>query len=206
MASRPFSLTPAALPVAVGPGRLSVIVTYLEMTAPPAGDPVPRPPGDLLLMRAIDPTPSFYRYLYGTVGEPWLWHERRRMSDAQLSAIVGDRRIEVHVLYASGTPAGYAEIDRRKRDSVDLAYFGLIPDFIGRKLGPWLLDQSIRMAWTGGTRRLTVNTCTFDHPRALPLYQSLGFAPIRSVVREIDDPRVKGPLPRTAGPHIPIIE
>lgn len=206
MASRFFSLTPTALPVAVGPGRLSVIVTYLEMTSPPLRDPVPRPPGDLLLMRAVDPTPSFYRYLYGSVGEPWLWHERRRMTDQQLTAIIGDRRVEVHVLYLYGTPAGYAEIDRRQGDMVDLAYFGLIPEFIGQKLGPWLLDQAIRTAWSGGTRRLTVNTCTFDHPRALPLYQSLGFTPIRSVVREIDDPRIRGPLPRTAAPHIPIVE
>ncbi|WP_029006763.1 GNAT family N-acetyltransferase [Azospirillum halopraeferens] len=191
---------------AVPPGRLSVIVTYLEMTAPPAHAPLPQPDGDVRLVRANPPTVSFYRYLYDTVGEPWLWHERRRMSDADLGRIVLDPRVEVHVLYVDGTPAGYAEIDRRGRPTTDLGYFGLIPDFIGRRLGPWLLDRAIRMGWEGGTTRLTVNTCTFDHPKALPLYRSMGFRPVRHVSRVVDDPRVQGWLPRGAAPHVPIVE
>lgn len=206
MARLPFALSPAQLPMAVGPGRLSVIVTYLEMTTPPMTRPLPQPKGDVRIVRAAPPTVSFYRYLYGTVGEHWLWHERRRMPDADLARIITDRRVEVEVLHVSGTPAGYFEIDRRDGPATDLAYFGLIPEFIGLKLGPWLLDRAIRAAWEGGARRLTVNTCTFDHPRALPLYQSMGFKAYRHVTREIADPRVNGPLPRTAGPHIPIIE
>ncbi|MGQ9370267.1 GNAT family N-acetyltransferase [Azospirillum sp. A39] len=203
MARRPPLTSPSA--TAVPPGRLSVIVTFLEMTAPPSHPPLPDPEGDIRLMRAAPPTVSFYRYLYDTVGEPWLWHERRRMADADLAAIVTDPRVEVHVLYVDGTPAGYAEIDRREPEKTDLGYFGLIPDFIGRRLGPWLLDRAIRMGWQGGTRRLTVNTCTFDHPKALPLYQSMGYRPYRHVSRIVDDPRVQGWLPRTAAPHIPIV-
>lgn len=187
-------------------GRLSVTVTYLGMAAPPRHAPLPRPPGDLGLVRANPPTVSFYRYLYNTVGEPWLWHERRRMGDAELSAAVTDPRVEVHVLYVSGTPAGYVEIDRRDPRATDLAYFGLIPDFIGLKLGPWLLDRGIRMAWEKGTKRLVVNTCTFDHPKALPLYRSMGFEPVRHVTRVVLDPRADGVLPRSAAPHVPMVE
>ena len=205
MAQNRFSLNPSIIPTPVGPGCLSVIVTYLEMTAPPTHAPVPRPAGDVALVRSNPPTASFYRYLYDTVGEPWLWSERRRMPMPELGVIVTDPRIEVWVLYVHGTPAGYAEIDRRE-DDTDLAYFGLIPDFIGLGLGPWLLDTAIRLAWQGGAKRLLVNTCTFDHPKALPLYQSMGFMPYRHVTREILDPRVQGWMPRTAGPHIPIIE
>jgi GNAT superfamily N-acetyltransferase len=201
MGMKPYPAGPATR----APGRLSVTVTYLEMAEPPRHPPLPRPEGDVALVRANPPTVSFYRYLYDTVGEPWLWHERRRMAHAELEPIVTDPRVEIWVLYVSGTPAGYAEIDRRGA-ATDLAYFGLIPDYIGRKLGPWLLDSVIRRAWEGGTARLLVNTCSFDHPKALPLYQSMGFTPIRHVVREIHDPRVMGWLPRSAGPHIPIIK
>ena len=203
MAQDRFTLTPAAIAAPAPPGRLSVIVTYLEMTAPPAHAALPRPAGDVALVRANPPTASYYRYLYDTVGEPWLWHERRRMPLPELGRIVTDPLVEVWVLHLSGTPAGFAEIDRRA-GGTDLAYFGLIPDFIGLKLGPWLLDTAVRLAWQGGATRLTVNTCTFDHPKALPLYRSMGFTPLRHVAREIPDPRVQGWLPRTAGPHIPI--
>jgi len=205
MAQKSF-LTPSTGNGDVPPGCLSVIVTYLEMDRAPRHQPLPRPPGDLVLMRAEPPSVPFYRYLYDTVGEPWLWNERRRMPDADLRAIVADPRVEVHVLHVAGTPAGYVEIDRRDRAATDIAYFGMMPDFIGMKLGPWLLDQGIRMAWAGRPRLLTVNTCTFDHPKALPLYQSMGFKPVRHVTRIISDPRLTGVLPRGAAPHIPINE
>ena len=201
-----FSLTRwNAVPAGPRPGELKVIITFLEMTAPPGHAPLPQPPGDLALLRATPPTVSFYRYLYDTVGEPWLWHQRRRMGDAELAAAVTDPRVEVHVLYVSGTPAGYVEIDRREAKATDIAYFGLIPDFIGMKLGPWLLDRGIRMAWSGGASKLVVNTCTFDHPKALPLYQSMGFVPNRHVTRVVTDPRADGVLPRTAAPHVPMV-
>lgn len=203
MSGKPRSGQPSAAPA----GRLSVIVTYLEMKAPPGHAPLPRPAGDVTLLRANPPTASFYRYLYDTVGEPWLWNERRRLRPDELTAIVADRRVEVWVLYVDGTPAGYAEIDRRaesRGEATDLAYFGLIPDYIGRRLGPWLLDSAVRLAWDGGARRLVVNTCSFDHPKALPLYLSMGFTPVRHVAREIQDPRLAGWLPRSAAPQIPI--
>lgn len=188
-----------------GPGRLLVTVTFLEMRSAPSGETVPAPSGETRVIRAAPPTASYYRWLYTAVGEPWLWHERRMMSDDELMEIVADPLVEVLVAHCSGTPAGYAELDRRESDRVNLSYFGLMPEFIGRGMGRWFLDTVIRTAWNGGARRLTVNTCTFDHPRALPLYKSLGFVPCRDTTREVWDPRVRGPLPRSAAPHIPII-
>ena len=77
---------------------------------------------------------------------------------------------------AEGVPAGFAELDFRGFPKVvDLSYFGLVPEFIGRRLGPWLLRWTIEAMWRRGPKRITVNTCTLDHPSALPLYQRLGF-------------------------------
>src|SRR3712207_8210857 len=50
------------------------------------------------------------------------------------------------------------------------SYFGLLPHAIGRGMGRALLRHAVETAWTGGTRAVTVNTCTADHPRALPNY------------------------------------
>ncbi|WP_051511542.1 GNAT family N-acetyltransferase [Skermanella stibiiresistens] len=199
--------TPPDLRVVPGlpPGKLRVVITYLEMTSPPTA-PKPRPPVEkLALLRAERPTVSFYRYLYNTVGEPWLWVDRRKLDDAALTAIIHDPKVEIAVLYVGGVPAGFAELDRRRGTAVDLSYFGMIPEFVGMRLGPFLLGCAIDAAWKGGAGKVTVNTCTLDHPKALRLYQRAGFTPVRQDVRIADDPRVTGLIPLDAAPQHPIV-
>lgn len=180
-------------------GRITCTITFLEMLQAPAHYP-PLPALDLpvALMRAEAPTVAFYRFLYETVGARWLWFERRLLSDRRLEAIVQDPAVEVWVLYCGGQPAGYAELDCRdqpRNGDIDLAYFGLMPAFIGRRLGPYLLGSALERAWSKAPRRVTVNTNSLDHPSALPLYQKLGFAPLRREQRSFEDPRSTGLIP-----------
>lgn len=187
---------------------LDVTVTQLAYQGPAAGAPLRAPvlQHPLTFQRAHDPTPSFYRYLYQTVGEPWLWFERRRFDDDALRAIIQDKNIGVYVLYCGGVPAGFSEIDARPqgskpRDTTLLAYFGLVPDFIGRGLGRFFLEATIRVAREQfPADHLIVRTCTLDHPAALPLYQKCGFVPTGQQSTRIFDPRKAGLLPADAGP------
>jgi GNAT superfamily N-acetyltransferase len=167
----------AASPAAASGGRRSVetLVSYLEMTAPPARPARPAPRSDLEIRLARQPTVSFYRYLYAAVGAPWTWTVRRCLSDAELQAILSDPRVEVNVLWVGGVPAGYAELDRRTPPDIELAYFGLMPEFIGQGLGGYLLDWAIHHAWRVRPRRLWLHTCDLDHPSALDVYQRGGF-------------------------------
>lgn len=157
-----------------------IVITHLQMFARPDGLKVIPPEERLTIVQATPPTISFYRYLYDSVGGIWQWRERHVMSDEQLGAIVLHPRVETHVLYASGTPAGYAELDRRQENEIELAYFGLIPDFIGRGLGEYLLNWTVDRAWSYGPERFWVHTCTLDHPRALPNYVRAGFVPFKT--------------------------
>ena len=175
-------------------GKLAMVVTFLEMTRPPKSPALHRS-DKLVLLRVERPTASFYRYLYNTVGGPWLWYERRLMSDEELLRIVHDPKIEVYVLHMAGVPAGFAELDRRQEDEVEIAFFGLIPDFIGRGLGPPLLDWVIDKAWSRRIRRVWVHTCNHDHPKAFAMYQRAGFVPYDQESRFIDDPRAAGAMP-----------
>jgi GNAT superfamily N-acetyltransferase len=156
-------------------GSLPTLVTYLEMTAPPATAPLPPPRAATEVRIARRPTLSFYRYLYETIGRDWTWVTRRLLSDQELDRILADPAVEVNVLWLAGVPAGYAELDRRQPPETELAYFGLLPEFIGGGLGRWLLDWTIHHAWRARPRRLWVHTCDLDHPRALAVYRSAGF-------------------------------
>jgi ribosomal protein S18 acetylase RimI-like enzyme len=179
---------------------LDIVVTHLEMTARPARPSRPHPAGKHALMRAEAPDVAFYRFLYNTVGERWFWYERRRMSDAALAAIVADPKVEIYVLYAGGAPAGFIELDRRGASVVDIALFGIMPALQGRGYGSFLLDWAIQQAWSYEPDLLTVRTSTLDHPKALQLYQRMGFAPVRQETRTIDDPRTLGLIPADLSP------
>ena len=144
------------------------------------------------MVRAVRPTVSFYRYLYNTVGQEWLWYERRQWSDEQLRAVIHHPQIEIHVLYVAGVPAGYGELNLQHMPSIELAYFGLLPEFIGKGLGKFFLNAMIDLAWVHAPQRVWLHTCTLDHPQALAVYQRAGFAPYKNEIKIFDDPRMLG--------------
>lgn len=155
-----------------------VIVTYLEMLERGSLPHIVPKARNHALIGAHDITISFYRYLYDAVGRPWYWTDRKKLSDGELAAIIQDDAVEVYVLYVGGVPAGFYELDFRPLPArAELAYFGIMPEFIGMGLGPYLLGQSLDTLWHREPARVLVNTCTLDHPKALPLYQRFGFVP-----------------------------
>ena len=165
-----------AIPVAVD-------VTFLRMDRAPEGPP-PALPRNAEMARATRCSIAFYRYLYDTVGRDYLWWLRRTLTEAELSSILRGPAISIHVLYRHGEPAGFYELDRRNWPAVNLSYFGLMPHAVGQGLGRAFLRHAVDLAWGEGARLLTVNTCTADHPRALPNYLAMGFRPLRKV-REV---------------------
>ena len=176
---------------------LEDVITYLEMLERPAGKRFPAPLEKLALMRAEDCTVSFYRYMYDTVGRPWLWFERRLVDDAALAALIVKPTIEIYVLHVRGVPAGFFELDTAAPRETKLCYFGLIPDFIGRRLGPYLLQAAIDQAWSRPLDRFWLHTSTFDHPKALSTYQKAGFVVYARRPVSFEDPREHGILPKT---------
>jgi ribosomal protein S18 acetylase RimI-like enzyme len=183
---------------------LDDVITYLEMHQRPSLPRVHPPPGKLALIQAEGCTASFYRYLYETVGTPWLWYERRLLDDATLGAQVRKSTTEIFVLYVGGVPAGYFELDAAAEHETELCYFGLVPEFIGRGFGPFLLQAAIDRAWSRPITRLWLHTRNYDHPKALGHYQRAGFVVYARQKLRFEDPRSRGILPRDLkNPRLP---
>ena len=155
-----------------------VTVFYLEMLTPTLRS-VSAPRDGLTVLHVLSPSVEYYRTLYNCVGEQFRWLSRRRMSDETLAVILGDPRVEMHVLHVGGNPAGFAELDRRQSDEIELVQFGLTPDFIGVGLGKWFLQWTIDKAWSYNPKRFWLHTCTLDHAAALPNYTKAGFVQFR---------------------------
>lgn len=182
-------------------GTLELVTTHLEMRHPPRHPRISITGRTLQLVHAQHPTLHFYRYLYETVGSPYLWWKRREMSDQALGALLGDERIELHVLQVDGVPAGFAEVDRRQPGEVELTHFGLVPEFLGQGLGLPFLSRVMEVVWKDeDIGRVTVHACSTDHPRALLVYQRLGFVAYDEVREIIEDPRARGLFPEHIEP------
>jgi GNAT superfamily N-acetyltransferase len=135
----------------------------------------PPPIDGIEIVRAEKPTVAFYRFLSDSVGRNWNWVDRKLMPEEDLRGIIGDDRVEIYVLYVAGTPGGYAELDRREENQIEIAYFGIIPEFTGQGLGRYFLHWTVEKAWSYDPRRLWLHTCELDHPAALPMYLKAGF-------------------------------
>lgn len=157
--------------------------TYLQMLSPDALRS--RPEGThaddatVRFERVRQCPTSFYRYLYAEVGRRHHWVDRLTWSDAQVAERLQDPRVAIWVMYVDGAPAGYSELERHPDDSMEIAYFGLLPEFLRRGLGKLMLAAAVDRAWEHGISRVWLHTCTLDDPAALPNYIKRGFTPYK---------------------------
>jgi len=164
--------------------RVGVVVTFLRMDRPPAEAAPALPPGLRVLPEPYC-TVETYRSLYNPIGAAHVWWLRRAMPDYQLAALLRNPAISIHVLRdAQDRAHGFYELDTLPWPSVNLSYFGLMPHAVGHGMGFAFLRHAVDEVWRRGARVMTVNTCTADHPRALPTYLRAGFRVLREQSEE----------------------
>jgi GNAT superfamily N-acetyltransferase len=118
----------------------------------------------------------FNRDLYFRVGEQWDWIDKRPWTDDQWKKYATAPELRTFAGYYDDTLAGYYELRRDREGGIEIAYFGLLPEWIGRGLGGALLTSAIERAWRmePNPSRVWVHTCNRDHPQALANYQARG--------------------------------
>lgn len=159
-------------------------VTFLEMTAPPRFDRPSAPVGPpLALIPAGSPPAWYFLDLYRAVGHEYDWTDMFDIPEEEHTTNLAHPDVTFYTLMRDGWPAGFFILDSREPGICDLAYFGLVPEVIGQGLGTYLLHTAIHAGWDRNPEKMTVNTCTLDHPRALGLYQKAGFVPVRQETR-----------------------
>ena len=184
----------------IPPGHVGAVVTYLEMNERPA--PAPMPPSPLSNQPWPRIDPDRYRALFRRIGSRWLWFSRLRMSDGELRAAIA----EVHVVSGeAGEDCGFIELDFREPGLCLIRFLALTPELAGQGHGRWLFAEALARAWREDVRRVTVHTCSLDHPAALPAYLRAGFVAIRRAFESFPDPRLAGLLPADEAPQVPLI-
>lgn len=123
-----------------------------------------------------DWSPEYFWYMYNSVGQDWCWYEKNRYTHKEMVAYLSFAKCIT--LVRDGIPSGMGLFGAGPDDSsIDLLYFGLFPHAIGRGLGKWFLRRTMEEAWKTFPQRthILVDTCNLDHPKAIFLYESVGF-------------------------------
>ena len=148
-------------------------IWYLEMQRPEEFLPKVLPPETLLVKFGIA-LPAMNRFFYLEVGKMWQWTAHEAWTKEQWREWADRKEHQTWMLLYKGTPVGFFELNTEDKD-VELAYFGLLPPFMGKRLGGGLLSATIENAWGMETNRIWVHTSSLDHSYALKNYQARGF-------------------------------
>jgi GNAT superfamily N-acetyltransferase len=167
------------------PATIKVRRTFLEMTSPADLKPAPVPSPEPMVQRLVACSPSTLRQLYVGVGRDFRWTDRLSWTEEQTARHLSEPRTSIWLLSSQDVPAGYFELHQHRDDSVEIVYFGLLPGFIGRGWGKFLLTRAVKAAWELGPSRVWLHTCTLDHPAALPNYLKRGFRWVREETYEV---------------------
>ena len=161
-------------------------ITWLEMTSPPRSKARELPQGESVhLIECREPPAWWFLSLYDAVGRDYAWDDMQELASEEVIGFLRSPDMLLGAMIRDGWPQGFYLLDSRKQGLCELAYFGLVPEAVGRGLGSWLLSAAIQRGWSQWeVSKLTVNTCSLDHPRAIGLYVNSGFTPIRTESRE----------------------
>jgi pimeloyl-ACP methyl ester carboxylesterase/GNAT superfamily N-acetyltransferase len=165
------------------PSGVDTTITYLEMTSPdqlrparddPAVELTPAAPGTPLIRSVVE-----------RIGAPHEWaavsYPEQKWRDW-----LADTRLRQWLVRCGGQVAGLVELGVEPGGEVEIATFGLVPEYVGRGFGGPALTLAVRLAWQQGevpVRRVWLHTSSADHPNALPNYLKRGFRPVRTEVR-----------------------
>ena len=182
--------------------RREETTTYLEMTDRSELIPARKPSAEVEVKQAEIPCPELNRFFYAAIGGDWYWIDRLPWTYEQWMTYLTRFGHETWVAYVRGTPVGYFELDGELDGDIELAYFGILPQFVGRGIGGYLLMAAIQRAWEKNPIRVWLHTSSFDHPQALKNYLARGFRFVRNETcpKELPD-RTPGPWPGSMRPQ-----
>ena len=117
------------------------------------------------------------KFLYKQIGKKYYWVDRLKWTDHKWISYVSNKNLITFVLRNKEDVAGYFElIIHYDKKEVEIAYFGILEEYFGKKLGGYLLREAIKKSFLldVGVNRIWLHTCSLDHENALKNYLSRG--------------------------------
>ena len=112
------------------------------------------------------------KFFYKQIGKKHQWVDRLIWQDKNWIEYVSNKNLKTFILKKNNNFVGYFELLFNKNEC-EIAYFGILEEFIGKGYGGFLLSEAIRIGFKNANR-IWVHTCSLDHPNAIENYKSRG--------------------------------
>ena len=121
------------------------------------------------------------KFFYKNIGKNCQWVDRLIWTDLNWIEYVSNKNLFTYILKVENEIAGYFELlFNENNKEVEIAYFGILEEYYGKKFGGYLLSEAIKNSFILGSRRVWVHTCSLDHKNALKNYQARGMRIFKS--------------------------
>jgi len=154
---------------------------YLELNSLNELNEVKSPLKDYFVT-LVDPIDfQLNKFFYKNIGKNCQWIDRLVWTDLNWTDYVSNKRLSTYILKDKNEIVGYFEqlfhIDSKE---TEIAYFGILEEYFGKKLGGYLLSEAIECSFAMGSSRVWLHTCSLDHKNALANYLSRGMKIFKS--------------------------
>ena len=132
-------------------------------------------PSEDYSLSLIDPI-SFQlnKFFYKNIGKKHKWVDRLTWSEEKWIKYVSSKNVNSYVLKHRDDLVGFFElIFHPENNETEIAYFGILEEYIGKGYGGFLLSEALRIGFKNA-KRIWVHTCSLDHPNAIENYKSRG--------------------------------
>ena len=139
-------------------------------------------PSEKYSINLVDPKDfQLNKFFYKNIGKKYHWVDRLIWTDLNWSDYISDKKLFTYILKDKEEMAGYFElIFNHETKESEIAYFGILEEYFGKRLGGYLLSEAIKISFSKGAARLWVHTCALDNKNALNNYLSRGMKIFKS--------------------------
>jgi len=154
---------------------------YLEIKSIKDFNEVKKPSEDYSIELADPYDFQLNKFFYKNIGKNYQWVDRLVWTNMDWTSYISDKKLFTYILKNKDEIAGYFELLFNKDSKeVEIAYFGILEEYFGKRLGGYLLSEAIKFSFSLGCIRVCDHTCSLDHKNALLNYLSRGMKIFKS--------------------------
>ena len=121
------------------------------------------------------------KFFYKEIGKKHRWTDRLTWSNKNWTDYLNNSGVFTYILKNKEDLVGYFEQNiYLPKHECEIAYLGILEEYIGKKIGAYLLSQAIKKSFETESKRIWVHTCSLDHKHALDNYLSRGMKVFKS--------------------------